>query len=260
MKFAQFVLIIYFGFVVAITGCFDFHLPASKPSATPSATAVGAGGIVSAIQGANPVTVAELNNLVNTLKATLAKAQADMDKTIGEAKAKYAAQRNETEPKLAAAEKNLAAAETARTQWWMRFTAWALLFAGVVLLAISFWGKVPVFKGLLRAASGVLASLWLTLLLTAAVWPYMGWILAGLAVCACIVGLVYAIRHHDELFEAFRITSKVADRVPQTEKEAAFMYELGLSPLLNRGDLKTLRNQARPELLPPCELNTTKKG
>jgi hypothetical protein len=26
------------------------------------------------------------------------------------------------------------------------------------------------------------------------------------------------------------------------------MYELGLSPLLNRGDLKALRNEARPEL------------
>lgn len=245
MRFALFIFSAYVGFAWCLTGCSAVNVQIP-----------GVGNIkpgASALPVTNPVTVAELTNQVNTLKATLSKAQADMDKSIGEAKAKFTALKNDTAPKLAAAEKNLSAAQTARTQWWMRFTAWALLFAGVALLAISFWGKVPVFKGLLRCASGVLASLWLTLLFTAAIWPYMGWILAGLAVCACVVGLIYAIRHHDELFEAFRITSKVADRVPQTEKEAAFMYELGLSPLLNRGDLKALRNEARPELLPPCE-------
>ena len=253
MHFTQFVLIIYFGFVIAVTGCsvFTVQVPGSKPSASPASPQGGT-------PASNPVSVAELTNLVNTLKATLAKAQADMDKAIGEAKARFAAQRNETEPKLAAAEKNLAAAQTTRTQWWMRFTAYALLFAAIVALAVSF--RVPVFKGMLRTASVALASLWLTLLLTAAVWPYMGWILAGLAVCACVAGLIYAIRHHDELFEAFRITSKVADRVPQTEKEAAFMYELGISPLLNRTNLKTLRNKARPELATAPDIIMTKKG
>jgi hypothetical protein len=79
----------------------------------------------------------------------------------------------------------------------------------------------------------------------------MGWILAGLAVCGCVVGLVYAIRHHDELAEAFGIASRVADLAPG--KEGAFEAMLSRANIWSRESLKALRDKTRAELpnLPP---------
>jgi len=50
-----------------------------------------------------------------------------------------------------------------------------------------------------------------------------------------------------KLKEAFTITSKVADLVPAPQKEAAFVGELANAAILNRADLKALRDKVRTE-------------
>ena len=83
----------------------------------------------------------------------------------------------------------------------------------------------------------------------------LGWLFGGNAAVAGIAGLLlkaWAARKNEAVqtvTEAFKIASKVADLVPAPQKEAAFVGELASAAILNRTDLKALRDETRAE---PC--------
>jgi hypothetical protein len=83
----------------------------------------------------------------------------------------------------------------------------------------------------------------------------LGWLFGGNAAVAGIAGLLlkaWAARKNETVqtvTEAFKIASKVADLVPAPQKEAAFVTELASAEILNRLDLKALRDETRAE---PC--------
>jgi hypothetical protein len=83
----------------------------------------------------------------------------------------------------------------------------------------------------------------------------LGWLFGGNAAAAGIAGLLlkaWAARKNEAVqtvTEAFKIASKVADLVPAPQKEAAFVTELASAAILNRTDLKALRDETRAE---PC--------
>jgi hypothetical protein len=90
----------------------------------------------------------------------------------------------------------------------------------------------------------------------------LGWLLGGNAAAVVAVGSLlkgWMKRKEEDLntmTEAFEITSKVANLVPQAAKEAAFVGELAKAAILNRADLKALRDAVNP----PVETTNAKEN
>jgi hypothetical protein len=73
----------------------------------------------------------------------------------------------------------------------------------------------------------------------------MSWILLGFVILVAAAIVFFAVKDHDKWFHAFKITSLVADKLPQGEKEAAFKEELQHDTEHTRETLKATRDEAR---------------
>jgi len=134
--------------------------------------------------------------------------------------------------------------ETENTQKWLRFWAGLMLLAAVVVVILSF--RLMLFKTTLRTLAFIFAGLGVSLFIWAQIAPYVPYILMGILAVGIGWVIYWAIVHHETLAEAFRITSRVADKVPQAVKETAFVEELSKAEILNRDTLKKLRDELRP--------------